>query len=309
MAGAEPVVRPRQVAKDYKHQQARKFKKENKGDLSERTMNPHERAMFKEAKVKELKSFFEHEVWEFQTTKEADPQRTMSSRMILKWSKNPDGSPRAKARLIVRGYTDPDALQGKVQTSSPTTSRLSRTLLMSTASNLQWDLWTADVSTAFLQGRPQKLWVRLPAEANALLGADENTRMLLIKPCYGQLDAPRGWYLEAVDRLLKKGLRQHPLDPCCFLMFEKYLEEDWQHDAAREDVTGEAGLCGMIVLYTLMICSVLVHLAQQVTNGCARSCKKHSRSGSGRMEISWSTVELQFTAMPHMHGNWVMMPS
>ena len=93
MAGAEPVVRPRQVAKDYKHQQARKFKKENKGDLSERTMNPHERAMFKEAKVKELKSFFEHGVWEFQTTKEADPQRTMSSRMILKWSKNPQREP------------------------------------------------------------------------------------------------------------------------------------------------------------------------------------------------------------------------
>ena len=152
----------------------------------------------------------------------------MTSRMILKWSKNPDGSPSAKARLIVRGYTDPDALQGKVETSSPTTSRLSRTMFMSTAANLGWDLWTADVSTAFLLGRRQerKLWVRLPAEANALLGADENTRMLLIKPCYGQLDAPRGWYLEAMDRLLKKGLKQHPLDPCCFLTFEKFLEED-----------------------------------------------------------------------------------
>ena len=76
MYGSEPVLRPRQVAKDYKHHQARKFKKENKGDLSERNMGPHERAMFKETKVKELKSFFEHNVWEFQTTKEADPQRT-----------------------------------------------------------------------------------------------------------------------------------------------------------------------------------------------------------------------------------------
>ena len=60
---------------------------------------------------------------------------------------------------------------------------------------MQWNMWTADVSTAFLQGRSQdrKLWVKLPSEALALLGADEDTRMLLLKPCYGQIDAPRGW--------------------------------------------------------------------------------------------------------------------
>ena len=37
---------------------------------------------------------------------------------------NEDGSPRAKARLIVRGYADVDALQGSLETSSPTTTRL-----------------------------------------------------------------------------------------------------------------------------------------------------------------------------------------
>ena len=60
--------------------------------------------MFKEAKVKELKSFFDHHVYVFDATKEADPARTLTSRILLKWSKNPDGSPWAKARLIVRGY-------------------------------------------------------------------------------------------------------------------------------------------------------------------------------------------------------------
>eukprot|EP00435_Cladocopium_sp_Y103_P009830 s2820_g2.t1 len=66
------------------------------------------------AKVKELQSFFEHGVWEFSNVKEADPKRTLTSRMLLKWSKNADGSPRAKARLVVRGYTDEDALNGKL---------------------------------------------------------------------------------------------------------------------------------------------------------------------------------------------------
>ena len=171
--------------------------------------------MFKEAKVKELKSFFDHGVWTFQTKSEADEARTLTSRIILKWSKHPDGSPRAKARLIVRGY---NALAGQIPTSSPTTTRFSRSIVLSLAANLNWNMWTADVSTAFLQGRCQdrKLWVKLPNEALQLLGADQDTRMLLLKP----IDAPRGWYLEAVDRRLRAGLRQHPLDPCAFLIYE-----------------------------------------------------------------------------------------
>ena len=150
----------------------------------------------------------------------------MTARMLLKWSKNEDGSPRAKARLIVRGYADVDALQGSLETSSPTTTRLSRSFLLSLTSMLGWDLWTSDVATAFLQGLPQerKLWVKLPAECLQLLGASDDTRMLLVKPVYGQLDAPRKWYLEAVRRLRSLGLRQHILDPCTFLVYETGFE-------------------------------------------------------------------------------------
>ena len=62
--------------------------------------------------------------------------------------------------------------------------------------------------------------MKLPAEALSLLGGDENTRTLLLKPCYGQIDAPRGWFLEAVSRLKRGGLKQHGLDPCAFLIYE-----------------------------------------------------------------------------------------
>ena len=37
--------------------------------------------MFKEAQVKELKNFFDHHVWVFEATKEADPTRTLTSRL------------------------------------------------------------------------------------------------------------------------------------------------------------------------------------------------------------------------------------
>ena len=95
----------KQQGKEQKAAKMQKFKK-NKSDVNERLLGPQERAMFKEAKIKELKSFFDHHVWTFQTVKEADPGRTLSSRILLKWSRNPDGTPRAKARLIVRGFAD-----------------------------------------------------------------------------------------------------------------------------------------------------------------------------------------------------------
>lgn len=203
----EAFTSAKQEAKSQKVARVKKMKTA-KNDVNERHLGPHERALFKEAKVKELKSFFDHGVWTFQTKSEADEARTLTSRIILKWFKNFDGSPRAKARLIVRGYNDPDTLAGQIPTSSPTTTRLSRSIVLSLAANLNWNMWTADVSTAFLQGRCQdrKLWVKLPNEALQLLGADQDTRMLLLKPCCGQIDAPRGWYLEAVDRLLRAGL-------------------------------------------------------------------------------------------------------
>ena len=170
--------------------------------------------------------------------------------MLLKWSKNPDGTPRAKARLIVRGFMDPDAWAGTVPTSSPTTTRLSRSVLLSLAANMHWPVCTSDIATAFLQGKPQsrKLWVQLPAECLQLLGATADTRMLLLKPCYGQIDAPRAWYMAAVDKLLNMGLRQHPQDPCCFLAYEADLNPEHRVEQESSHLFGPYGLCGIIII-------------------------------------------------------------
>ena len=75
--------------------------------------------------------------------------------------------------------------------------------------------------------------------------------MLLLKPCYGQIDAPRGWYLEAVDRLQKLGLRQHALDPCAFLIYE-VDDENYQKDTSKLNNTSHLGsqeLVGMIIMH------------------------------------------------------------
>ena len=215
----------KKVAQDAKVQQKRVFRRDmakNKGEISEKHLTAAEKELFLQAKVKELQSFFENGVWEFSTSADAIPERTLTSRILLKWSKNTDGTPRAKARLVVRGFNDVDALNGNLDTASPTTSRLSRSILLTVSSCLRWKAWAADVSTAFLQGLPQErqLWLRLPAEALRILGAPPETRMYLKKPVYGQLDAPRRWYLEALRRLEGLGWKRHQLDPCLFMLFD-----------------------------------------------------------------------------------------
>ena len=238
----------KKVGREEKSKMMRQQKRTAKGTLNEKLLTAAERAQFQEAKCKELQSFFDNQVWEFSTVTEAPPERTLTARILTKWSKNPDGSPRAKARLIVRGYADVDALSHGLDTSSPTTSRLARSFVLSLTALLGWQCWTADVATAFLQGLPQtrKLWVKLPADALHLLGADPSTRMLLLKPCYGQLDAPRRWFLEAVRRLRELNLRQHPLDPCLFCIYESDFP---QFEPSAAGTLGDAGLCGLIALH------------------------------------------------------------
>ena len=45
--------------------------------------------------------------------------------------------------------------------------------------------------------------------------------MRLIKPIYGQADAPRQWFIVAKRRLESIGYRAHPLDACLFRYFGK----------------------------------------------------------------------------------------
>ena len=165
-------------------------------------------------------------MWEFDTESSAPAGRILKAHFILKWSKHPDGSPRAKARLITQGFKDPDALNGLVDRTSPTLTRLARHCMLSLAATLGWDVSTGDITTAFLQGKAydgqRTLWIRLPADARKMLGlSDTKVVMRLLKPIYGLVDAPRAWYREACSRLEALGFRRHPLDQCVFLYYDE----------------------------------------------------------------------------------------
>ena len=83
-----------------------------------------------------------------------------------------------------------------------------------------WKLFISDVSIAFLQGDPQTriLWAKIPKDACQLIGVPPGTFMKLLKPIYGQADAPRQWFVVARRRLISIGYKPHALDQCLYLL-------------------------------------------------------------------------------------------
>eukprot|EP00435_Cladocopium_sp_Y103_P032566 s1782_g8.t1 len=158
--------------------------------LSERTMTLDDRLAFMDAKKKELESFFQNQVWLFDNAENAPADRVLKARFILTWKKHENGAPRAKARLVVQGFRDPDAHLGNLSTASPTLTRSSRNYIMSIATMLGMTLFTSDISTAFLQGRNfdptsnRIIWAKLPRGGEELLGLapGHGKLMKLVKP-------------------------------------------------------------------------------------------------------------------------------
>jgi hypothetical protein len=75
---AYSAMTAKQAGKKAKiHAQRQVRKAQPKNEISEKKLTLEDRLLFHQAKVKELKSFFDNGVWSFQTTKEAIPSRTV----------------------------------------------------------------------------------------------------------------------------------------------------------------------------------------------------------------------------------------
>ena len=84
------------------------------------------------------------------------------------------------------------------------------------------------------------LWIRLPMEAERMLGIQSSdVLMRLRKPIYDLVDAPRAWFREAHDRLSSINFRAHALDQCLFT---------W-HDSQDLDPQGLPKLVCLLGLY------------------------------------------------------------
>ena len=105
----------------------------------------------------------------------------MRMRWVLTWKEpkedDPDQSRKAKARLVVVGFTDPDLTS--VPRDSPTLAVRTRYLMYAIVAMHKWELCKGDITAAFLQGEAGaeeawKVYGKPPPELLQRLGVNEN---------------------------------------------------------------------------------------------------------------------------------------
>ena len=106
-----------------------------------------------------------------------------------------------KSRLVVRGDLEDSS---NMRCDSPTGSHLALSLVFALSASRDTDLWSGDISAAFLQGSKLDRILILKQPKGGIPGLDFKEEMfyLVSSTAYGTKDAPRGW-LKNLDGSLK----------------------------------------------------------------------------------------------------------
>ena len=182
-------------------------------DLSEK-----DKVLFRAAKDKEIQAWLQHDTVKRVAQGTLRPEEIMRRRWILVWKPpdQPGGEKRAKARLVVLGFTDPGI--SHIPNDAPTLSKDGRMLIVQGVSSKGWDLVSFDVSTAFLkgQGDGRQLGIHAPAELASALKMTRTDQCQLKGGAYGRIDGPYLWYKSFRKVLEDHGFVCSPFDSCVF---------------------------------------------------------------------------------------------
>ena len=156
-------------------------------EVNERKMTQSD---FRKAKELELQSWLDHRVFDFVKRKFVDQERIMRARFVLTWK----ASGKAKARLCVLGFQDPDLTE--VSRDSPTLSAVSEALIMQWVASHKYRLISGDIKTAFQSGDEDVINIVIspPDDVRQMLQVDHETVLRLRKAVHGLVNAPmKGW--------------------------------------------------------------------------------------------------------------------
>ena len=231
------------------------FMMKNANTLVWARLSEDEKVQFNAAKDEALRPWIENNAFEGVDKSVPEAGQLCPLRYLLKW-KVKDGKKKANARVILQGFKHRDALSGEIAKESPTLTRFGRMVIFMMSAMKHWPLWLGDVKSAFLQsedirsegvhlyGKPPvdmeqrlvKLQVMLPGQV-----------LLMKKPAFGDVRAPKLWNNRITNSMKDKGWIQHALDPCLFMSYRKFQEGDDEHEAFEKDgeyytIDGLAGL-------------------------------------------------------------------
>lgn len=200
--------------------------KRQRSEVKISNLTEAQRQRFQEAKHQEIDSWLTTGTVAKVLRRQIPMENIMRCRWILTWKEvdpkdNPNGeSQKPKARLVVLGFEDP--LVDEIPRDSPTLSKLSRMLLLQTASSNKWEIGSFDIKTAFLRGsaenQERKLAIEPPEEMRTRMKLKPGEVAQLLKGAYGRVDAPFLWYQELKKSLEALGFESAPFDPCMFVL-------------------------------------------------------------------------------------------
>ena len=189
--------------------------------MSLKWLSKADRAKFAAAQSKEMDQWVDNAVFSIARRAGVPIDRIMSMRWILTWKDAPENSI-AKARLVIKGFQDPDLCT--VRAEATTLSKLGRHLLLQMAASNGFTLEMGDVKTAFLQGDrgacERDVYAQLVPELAKHLGLTAAQIIRLEGAVYGLRNDPRRWWHRVKRDMLALGWRCHQLEQCIFLKFD-----------------------------------------------------------------------------------------
>ncbi len=191
-------------------------------EVSWNKLNQQQREAMQEAKNLEIDQWMQEAVC--QRFRGVIPQnRLMKMRWVLTL-KGVDGKPdacKAKARIVLLGYSDPDL--ENLSTAAPTLSRRSRQMILNLCTLRRWSVVKADAKSAFLQGgnsQAKRGIFAVPVKELAdSMKIPFGEAVQVLKAAYGLVSAPREWYLEVDDVITHKcQMKKLKTDPCVWIL-------------------------------------------------------------------------------------------
>ncbi|CAI7810325.1 unnamed protein product [Closterium sp. NIES-54] len=130
--------------------------------------------------------------------------------------KQPPGSPPVfKARYVARGFSQRQGFDF-FHTFSPTPKMTTLRVLLHVAAQRDYELYSFDFSTPFLQGSlHEEIWLRRPPGFAGSFSA--GTQWSLWRPVFGLRQAPREWHDTLRTTLATLGFAPSTADPSLFL--------------------------------------------------------------------------------------------
>ena len=204
----------------------RHFSARARVEVNIKKLTADERAQFRAAQHKEMDQWISNDVISICQRAGTPEERVMTMRRVHTWKVAEDKvETKAKARLVVKGFTDPDLTE--IRAESPTLRRLPRQLILQLSASRGFRLRKGDVKSAFLSGDLEEarrdVYAEPPQEMRDKLQIRRERVLKLKTAGYGLRNAPRTWWKRIVRDLTETGWVQHQLDQCTF-MFMKCTE-------------------------------------------------------------------------------------